>query len=498
MFRVLQIDDEPVFFDIMRTFLENDFVIEPVNSGQVALEKLAKGGFDAIVSDYQMPNMDGLQLLKRVRERDTAIPFILFTGRGREEVAMEALNNGATFYVHKSTDAAPQYTELAHKLRLAIERRRAQDDLIESMRKLAQAQHIAHVGSWTIKLADGKVDWSNEMYRIFGLLPSVFKPTDERIISMIHPEDRKLFGEVRDRMMVEGRPVSARFRFLLPNGEIRYAKAQMELVYGLEHRPIEISGVTTDITELVRAEEALQESEALWKFALEVSEEGVYDWNIRSGRVYCSDHYMALLGQEPLSAMSTRTEWEKAIHPHDRPSVINALDCHIGGQSAVFNAEYRRSCAGDNYKWVLDRGKVVSRTANGEPLRYVGVLVDASNHHKAGIERRKGLSSYSDLANSFEDGIIIEDKGLVIFINTVGLELLGYDDARDILGREVCDLVDPDHVDNVRSTLLAGYSAPREVDLLCNSGTTIHVKITTVPFTRRGHIAHQLLFVKAT
>jgi PAS domain S-box-containing protein len=82
-------------------------------------------GIQAIVSDYQMPGMDGIEFLKQVRETDRHIPFIMFTGRGREEIAVQAFESGADFYLQKGGAPKPQFTELIHKIKAAVEHRRA-------------------------------------------------------------------------------------------------------------------------------------------------------------------------------------------------------------------------------------------------------------------------------------------------------------------------------------------------------------------------------------
>ena len=103
MYSVLYVDDEPNLLTIGKLFLERsgEFTVETKESAQEGLAVFGSRHFDAIISDYQMPEKDGIQFLKEVRSGYGDVPFILFTGRGREEVVIEAINSGADFYIRK-------------------------------------------------------------------------------------------------------------------------------------------------------------------------------------------------------------------------------------------------------------------------------------------------------------------------------------------------------------------------------------------------------------
>ncbi|MEI6796192.1 MAG: response regulator [Methanomassiliicoccales archaeon] len=136
--RVLVVDDEPYLCELSKEFLEQseDMKVETSDSVSKAMMALEQGHFDVIVSDYQMPVENGIQFLKSLGGDGNQIPFILFTGRGREEVVIEALNNGADSYLQKGGKPESQYVELEHRIRSAVQRFQAEESLRRLNRNL--------------------------------------------------------------------------------------------------------------------------------------------------------------------------------------------------------------------------------------------------------------------------------------------------------------------------------------------------------------------------
>ena len=131
MISLLYVDDEPALLDVCRVFLERegDITVVTVASAEEALTQIATTKFDAIISDYQMPDIDGITFLRAIRRDHPDMPFILFTGRGREEVVIEAINSGADSYVQKGGDPRAQFKELSHLVRQIVRRRKAETEL---------------------------------------------------------------------------------------------------------------------------------------------------------------------------------------------------------------------------------------------------------------------------------------------------------------------------------------------------------------------------------
>ncbi len=137
MLSILLVDDEPAILDIAKLFLEKTGTISAVtvSSAQDALLLLKKQSFDAIVSDYEMPEMNGVQFLRELRIHGDHTPFIIFTGKGREHIVVEALNAGATFYLEKGANPRALFAELSNQIHQAVNRRTAESALKESEEK---------------------------------------------------------------------------------------------------------------------------------------------------------------------------------------------------------------------------------------------------------------------------------------------------------------------------------------------------------------------------
>jgi len=136
--RVLHVDDEPDFADMAATFVEREndrFEIKAATSASEGLDRLASDDFDCVVSDYDMPGQSGIEFLEAVREEHGDLPFILYTGKGSEEVASDAISAGVTDYLQKESGTG-QYPVLANRIRNAVEKYRTQAELADREKRL--------------------------------------------------------------------------------------------------------------------------------------------------------------------------------------------------------------------------------------------------------------------------------------------------------------------------------------------------------------------------
>lgn len=117
-------------------------------------------------------------------------------------------------------------------------------------------------------------------------------------------------------------------------------------------------------------------SEARWKLAFEANGDGVWDWDVPSGRVEFSDGFKTMLGFPPDAPWHDVRDWSDRVHPDDLPGVMACVEDHLSGRTATYSYEHRIECADGNWKWVLDRGLLLTRDARGAPLRMLGSHTD--------------------------------------------------------------------------------------------------------------------------
>ena len=131
-----------------------------------------------------------------------------------------------------------------------------------------------------------------------------------------------------------------------------------------------------------QALEKIKINEERLKLALEGANDGLWDWNIKSGEVYFSKRWKAMLGYKNNEIEGNFTSWEKLVHPDDHLLVMNKLDEHLKGKTTQYDTEYRLQTKNGDWVWILDRGKVVEWDGDGSPLRMVGTHTDITERKK--------------------------------------------------------------------------------------------------------------------
>jgi PAS domain S-box-containing protein len=224
MFRILVVDDEPALLELTRIYLERsgDLRVETTPSPLQALDLLAATPYDAVVADYEMPEMNGITLLKEVRKQGMETPFIIFSGRGREEVVIEAINNGADFYLQKGGNPSAQFAELRNMILQGIRRRQAETE-VQQARDLYQSI-FEHTGAaTTIIESDMTIALANsEFSRLTGYSREEVEGKRPWTIFVAADEIERLTGYHRQRRVNPGSvPGTYEFRLVDRDGRER-------------------------------------------------------------------------------------------------------------------------------------------------------------------------------------------------------------------------------------------------------------------------------------
>ncbi|MBV0902403.1 response regulator [Haloarcula salina] len=225
--RVLLVDDQPDVAETTALHLErrhDAFEVTVATSGPAALEQLAASTVDCIVSDYEMPSMDGLALLREVSTHHGDLPFILFTGKGSEEIASEAISTGVTDYLQKQT-TADQYDVLANRIENAVARRRSERAHAET--ELRYRNLVDTSPDAILVHRNGEVLYANRTLCDFAGIDDISAVYEVDPLSYVHPDDRE---RVRERLL--SRPKAGDelgwidWRLRRPDGESRYVESR--------------------------------------------------------------------------------------------------------------------------------------------------------------------------------------------------------------------------------------------------------------------------------
>ncbi|MFN8010689.1 MAG: PAS domain-containing protein [Holophagaceae bacterium] len=145
--------------------------------------------------------------------------------------------------------------------------------------------------------------------------------------------------------------------------------------------------VQLDVTAQRRAEEALRRSQERLELVLEATHCGAWDWNVQTGEVYFSPYWIRSLGYAPEEIPPVVASWERLVHPDDLQRVREALDHHFSGATDSYECVDRLRRKDGTWRWNLDRGRVVTRTPEGAPLRMVGIDTDLSEQQWSGLKQ---------------------------------------------------------------------------------------------------------------
>ncbi|SEJ07915.1 PAS domain S-box-containing protein/diguanylate cyclase (GGDEF) domain-containing protein [Pseudomonas linyingensis] len=211
----------------------------------------------------------------------------------------------------------------------------------------------------------------------------------------------------------------------------------------LSQRQRALALVERRTAELQRNREALRISEERWTLALDGIGDGVWDWDLQSDRLYFSPTWKALLGYAEDEIGDSPQEWRDRLHPEDAARCEHALHECLAGRTSMYRCEKRLRCKDGSWLWLLARGKVVERRADGQPLRMIGTHVDISRRKTLELELRQSNARLQRLLEAASQVAIIgvSADGLIRTFNAGAQRLLGYERG-DIQQQPVDPLLD--------------------------------------------------------
>jgi len=172
-------------------------------------------------------------------------------------------------------------------------------------------------------------------------------------------------------------------------------------------KPSYFSTIMRDISEQKRMEAKLKASELRWKFALEGSGQGVWDWDIPSGEVYYSPLWKSMIGYGEEELPNRIEEWTSRLHPSDKPQVMAILEAYFLGHLPEFTVEFRMLHKDGSYRWIQGKGIVAERSGKGLPVRMIGIHIDIHGRKQAEQKLQecwRALNSDHPFALNFDQG----------------------------------------------------------------------------------------------
>ena len=439
--RLLHVDDEPDFLETTTLLLgriDAEFDITTATSTAEGLQRLQEEQFDCVVSDYEMPDTDGIEFLEQVRETDPAVPFILFTGRGSEAIASEAISAGVTDYLQKQS-GADQYELLANRITNAVEGYRTERELEQIRDFFEEAEQLGNLGAWEFD-GSGRAVWTEGTRRIHEVEES-FEPTVETGIEFYHPEDRERIETAVNRAIEMGEPYDVEARLLTAGGNERWVRTR--------GKPIDdgseptVRGFIQDITERKERERRLEETNQ--RLRTLVSNVPLILFVLDSNGVFTvlEGEALAKLGPEPGEVVGE-----------------SIFDVYEGRERILENT--RRALDGEKVQTVHEiDGRVFETTyqpivdeETGDIEQVIGVAVDVTERREYG----EALTALHDATDEIVDADS-EDAVYEILVEAgeriLGFDLVAVDAATDDHLEQVACNFDPEKYPHHERTSLA-------------------------------------------
>jgi diguanylate cyclase (GGDEF)-like protein/PAS domain S-box-containing protein len=249
-------DDRTMRFLIREALAPHGYELLEAADGAAAVAQLRERMPDLVLLDVHMPGVDGFEVCEEIRRhpRGADVPVVIMTSLDDVSSIRRAYETGATDFVTKP----PNWLILSQRVRYLLRASANLAELRGSRERLAAAQRLARMGSWSVELETGELRVSDEFLALFGLDEAPKGVPSPALWDRVHPEDRDVLQEAWARCLREGTPLHVDHRVVLPDGSERIVHTQGRLMHDVDGHPVALDGTAQDVTERKRAEEQIR------------------------------------------------------------------------------------------------------------------------------------------------------------------------------------------------------------------------------------------------
>jgi PAS domain S-box-containing protein len=487
---VLHVDDDQNFADLTAEFLEREderISVQTANSADEGLEQLAESEIDCIVSDYQMPGMNGIDFLETSRDNNPDLPFILYTGKGSEEVASEAISAGVTDYLQKESGTS-QYTVLANRVTNAVEQYRSRQHLEETEQKLSE---IADKTNDVLFIFSG--DWSellfiNSAYEdVWGGSIAELKANPESFLDLVHPDDRETARKSMERLS-NGEPDVIEYRVQSSEDDWgRWIRGETKPIFDDDGNVDRIVGFAKDITEQKHRESRLQQTAAHLEALFENSPDMIDVLDTEGTILEANRRFCEELDYDEDELLGTPI-WE-----HDQlvdgDYVTTLLSDFEQGERRKFEGQYKRR----DGSTVPVEVHLLRLNLDGED-RFVAVSRDITERKERERELKAARGASQKLIEASPVPIWVQDVEEILYSNDAAAAFFGHDDTESLVGNSSLSFVPENEQDLARQRneeMLETGEAMDELSgkVVTKDGTVHEAVFAAAPITYYGEQA---------